>query len=140
MIIGFTIGVWDCLHSGHINHLDQALEGCDLLIVGVVSDWLTRMQKSPDAPLYPYEERVARIIDRYTDQVKEGKLKLVHIDRLHLPPELLEVIDVAFAGPDQLDKFYAHPDNQTLMIKVVERTPGISSTQLRAATQTNQLN
>lgn len=36
--IGFTAGVWDLLHSGHIAHFKKCKERCDFLIVGLQDD------------------------------------------------------------------------------------------------------
>lgn len=69
MIIGYTTGVFDLFHVGHLNILKRAKEMCDYLVVGVSTDELVRSYKSK-TPIIPYEERKA-IVEaiKYVDKV-----------------------------------------------------------------------
>ena len=69
MIIGYTTGVFDLFHIGHLNILRQAKAQCDYLIVGVSTDELTEQYKHKH-PVICYEER-AEIVKaiRYVDEV-----------------------------------------------------------------------
>ena len=56
MIIGYTSGVFDLFHIGHINLLKNAIGICDKLIVGVTSDELIQKYKNKISVI-PYAER-----------------------------------------------------------------------------------
>jgi D-beta-D-heptose 7-phosphate kinase/D-beta-D-heptose 1-phosphate adenosyltransferase len=49
--IGFTNGVFDLLHPGHVKILAQARETCDRLVVGLNSDASVRRLKGPNRPI-----------------------------------------------------------------------------------------
>ena len=68
-IIGYTTGVFDMFHIGHLNILRRAKEQCDHLIVGVSTDELCLSYKHKK-PIIPFDERKA-IIEaiRYVDEV-----------------------------------------------------------------------
>ncbi len=68
-IIGYTAGVYDLFHIGHLNVLRRAKGACDHLIVAVTTDELALQQKGR-LPVIPFAERreiVASV--RYVDQV-----------------------------------------------------------------------
>lgn len=67
--IGYTTGVYDLFHIGHLNVIRNAKEHCDFLIVGVSTDELVRKEKNK-TPIIPFEERV-KIVEaiRYVDMV-----------------------------------------------------------------------
>ena len=69
MIIGYTTGVFDLFHIGHLNILKRAKEKCDFLIVGVSTDELV-MQYKNKTPVISYNERV-QIVEaiKYVDRV-----------------------------------------------------------------------
>ena len=56
MIIGYTSGVYDLFHIGHLNMLRNAKSMCDKLIVGVTTDELVsyKLKKS----VIPFTERI----------------------------------------------------------------------------------
>ena len=69
MIIGYTTGVFDMFHVGHLNLLARAREQCDRLIVGVSTDEVVISYKK-HPPIVPYAERVAIVkAIRYVDEV-----------------------------------------------------------------------
>ncbi|HTO15824.1 MAG TPA: adenylyltransferase/cytidyltransferase family protein [Edaphocola sp.] len=67
--IGYTTGVFDMFHIGHLNILKKAKERCDFLIVGISSDELVEKYKSK-RPIVPFLERV-QIVEsiRFVDKV-----------------------------------------------------------------------
>lgn len=56
MIIGYTTGVYDLLHVGHLNLLRNAKAMCDKLIVGVTIDELVAYKNK--RAVIPFEERI----------------------------------------------------------------------------------
>ncbi|MGE8204568.1 adenylyltransferase/cytidyltransferase family protein [Heyndrickxia sp. NPDC080065] len=67
--IGYTTGVFDLFHVGHLNIFKRAKERCDYLIVGVSTDELVMEYKSKK-PVIPFHERI-EIVEgiKYVDKV-----------------------------------------------------------------------
>jgi len=69
MIVGYTAGVYDLFHVGHLNILRNARSMCDRLIVGVSTDELIVARKGRQ-PVIPFEERVEIVRSvKYVDVV-----------------------------------------------------------------------
>ena len=56
MILGYTSGVYDLFHIGHLNLLKNARGLCDKLIVGVSVDELVKYKNKK--AVIPFEERI----------------------------------------------------------------------------------
>lgn len=56
MIIGYTAGVYDLFHVGHLNLLKNARGMCDKLVVGVTVDELVAYKGK--RAVIPFEERI----------------------------------------------------------------------------------
>ena len=85
--IGYTTGVFDLFHIGHLNLLRRAKEQCDFLIVGVSTDSLVESYKHK-TPHIPFEQRIEivsaiKYVDRAVPQESMDKLaawKALHFD------------------------------------------------------------
>lgn len=60
LVIGYSTGVFDLFHIGHLNVLEKAKEHCDFLLVGVTTDEEAFRVKGIH-PIIAFEERI-RII------------------------------------------------------------------------------
>ena len=58
MKIGYTTGVFDLFHKGHVNFLKAARSFCDFLIVGATNDELAEQEKR-ETPFINLEDRIA---------------------------------------------------------------------------------
>lgn len=80
LIIGYTSGVYDLLHIGHINLLRNAKSMCDKLVVGVSTDKLVKKYKNK-MPVIPFNNRIEMIksikyVDAVIPQEDMDKLKI----------------------------------------------------------------
>jgi glycerol-3-phosphate cytidylyltransferase len=127
--IGYTTGVFDLFHIGHLNILKNAKEQCEYLIVGVSTDEVVEKYKHK-IPVIPYEER-KKIVEaiKYVDEV----VPQTSIDKI----EALEKLkfDVMFHGDDwkgsELYKKIEEEFNKKgVELVFLPHTFGISSTEL----------
>ncbi len=125
--IGYTTGVFDMFHIGHLNILRGAKEQCEHLIVGVSTDENVQRYKHK-IPVIPYEQRKA-IVEaiRYVDEVvpQENMDKFEAWQRLHF--------DALFHGSDWKGSAMYNEVEQKLAfvgceIVYLPHTDGISST------------
>ena len=67
--IGYTTGVFDLFHIGHLNILKRARLECDHLIVGVTNDELCESAKN-QKPFIQFQERMDLVeAVKYVDEV-----------------------------------------------------------------------
>lgn len=59
--LGYTTGVFDLFHIGHLNLLRNAKAQCEYLIVGVSTDDVVRSYKNK-FPIIPFEERILLLL------------------------------------------------------------------------------
>ena len=60
-VIVFTNGVYDLLHRGHVEYLEEARALGDHLVVGVNSDESVRRLKGPQRPILPQRDRASLV-------------------------------------------------------------------------------
>ena len=92
--IGYTTGVFDMFHIGHLHLLKKARNHCDYLIVGVSSDELVENYKNKK-PIIPFEHRLEIVSSlKFVDEV----LVQSHRDKFQ---QFLDIgYDKLFVGDD----------------------------------------
>lgn len=128
--IGYTTGVFDMFHIGHLNIIRRAKEQCDYLIVGVTTDALCEERKGK-RPIICQDDRLEIVSSiRFVDKVvlQNNMDKLAAVKRYHA--------DVVFVGSDwRGDPAWVQYEKELATVGCVvvylEHTDGISSTFLR---------
>lgn len=130
MVVGYTTGVYDMFHIGHLNILKSAKEQCDYLIVGVSTDELVQHDKNK-LPIIPFKERCA-IVEaiKYVDQVvpqpdknKFGAWEKYHFHKMFVGSD--------WKGTPQWQVFEEQFAPVGVEIVYLDHTDGISSSILR---------
>lgn len=128
MKVGYTTGVFDLFHIGHLNLLRRAKAQCDYLIVGVTVDSLVAYKHKH--AVIPFEERIqivraVRYVDEAVPQVSMDKMAAWQ--QYHF--------DVMFVGDDWkgTEKWNAYEEQfRQVGVQIVyfPYTQGVSSTLL----------
>lgn len=93
MVIGYTTGVYDLFHIGHLNLLKNAKGLCDKLIVGVTVDELVAYKNK--RAVIPFEERLEIVRNiKYVD----AAIPQEDIDKFAAWEKLK--FDILFVGDD----------------------------------------
>ena len=128
-VIGYTAGVYDMFHIGHLNILKRAKEQCDYLIVGVSTDELVQKEKNK-TPVIPYEERAAIISSiKYVDEVVPQPDKNKYEAWTRLKYDKMFVGD-DWKGTPAWDRYEKELTPHGVEIVYLPHTDGISSTKL----------
>lgn len=128
-VIGYTTGVYDMFHIGHLNLIRRAKEQCDYLIVGVSTDELVKKEKNK-TPVISYEERASIISAlRYVDEVvpqkdkdKFGAWETLHFNKMFVGSD--------WQGTDTWARYEAQFAPVGVEIVYLPHTDGVSSTLL----------
>jgi len=132
--IGYTQGVFDMFHIGHLNLINNAKAQCDYLIVGVNSDALVEEYKHK-RPVICESERQAIVASiKGVDEcvIADTLDKLEALERFHF--------DAIFIGDDWKGNSRWEQTGEDMRKRGAElvflpHTQGISSTELRPVEQ-----
>lgn len=92
-IVGYTSGVYDLFHVGHLNLLINAKSLCDQLIVGVTTDELVSYKNKK--AVIPFQERLEII---RSNQYVDAAIAQEDMDKFKMWEKLK--FDVLFVGDD----------------------------------------
>lgn len=131
MIIGYTAGVYDLFHIGHLNLLRNAKGMCDKLIVGVSTDELV-MYKGKQ-PVIPFVDRIEivrniKCVDAVVAQENMDKLEMCK----KLKANVMFVGDDWYQSP-RWEEYEQEFKKADIKIVYFPYTKGISSTQISKA-------
>lgn len=131
MVVGYTTGVYDLFHIGHLNFLKNAKGMCDKLIVGVTVDELVQY-KGKNA-LIPFEDRIeivrsCKYVDAAVPQYDMDKLKACK----KLGATILFVGDDWYET-EKWNKYEEEFAKESIKIIYFPYTRGISSTKITQA-------
>lgn len=126
MLIGYTAGVYDLFHIGHLNLLKNAKSLCDKLIVGVTVDELV-LYKGKRAVI-PFHDRLEivrsiKYVDAVVPQYDMDKLLMCK----KLGAKILFVGDDWY-GTDKWKNYQKQFDSEGIRIIYFPYTQGVSST------------
>ena len=133
MKIGYTAGVYDLFHIGHLNLLKNAKGLCDKLIVGVTVDELVAYKGKK--AMIPYEDRaeIVRSI-KYVDAV----VTQYDMDKLTMCKKLgasIMFVGDDWYGTEKWKNYEKEFAAEGIKIVYFPYTKGTSSTQIRKALQ-----
>ena len=128
-VIGYTTGVYDMFHIGHLNILERAKAQCDYLIVGVSTDELVQREKNK-SPVIPFDERAKiveaiKYVDKVVPQIDKNKFaawEKYGFDKMFVGDD--------WKGTDAWNRYEEQFSSVGVEIIYLPHTDGISSTKL----------
>lgn len=128
--VGYTDGVYDLFHVGHLNMINTAKKYCEYLIVGVHGDDVVKEYKKKEPIIQENERReiVAAVkgvdkavINRFRDKLKLWEL--YHFDVIFIGDD--------WKGTDRWNHFEKVLGEIGVDVIYVPYTKGISTTEIR---------
>lgn len=131
--VGYTCGVFDLFHVGHLNLLERCKQLCDILIVGICNDdYVNTIKKK--VPIYPEQDRVRllkalKIVDDvFLVDIETTENKMIALNKYHF--------DVLFSGDDWkgTDRYKRTEEEfskRNVHIEYLPYTHGISTSSLK---------
>jgi putative glycerol-3-phosphate cytidylyltransferase len=134
MLIGYTAGVYDLFHIGHLNLLKNAKAMCDKLVVGVTTDDLVSYKGKK--AMIPFEDRIEivrsiKYVDAVVPQSDMDKLTMCK----KLGAQILFVGDDWY-GTEKWKKYEEEFKQAGIQIVYFPYTKGVSSTLITKTLET----
>ena len=131
MVIGYTAGVYELFHIGHLNLLKNAKGMCDKLIVGVTTDELATYKGK--YPVIPFSDRIEivrniKCVDAVVAQSDMNKLEMCK----KLGASVMFVGDDWYQSP-RWEEYETAFKEANIRIIYFPYTKGVSSTQISKA-------
>ena len=134
--IGFTDGVYDMFHVGHLNMIREAKKRCDYLIVGVHSDEIVEGYKNRKTIINEQDRReivgAIKDVDKAVINYTRDKIKLwelYHFDTIFIGDD--------WKGTERWNNFEKVLAEIGVTVEYIPYTQGISTTQLRKTISEN---
>lgn len=131
LLIGYTTGVYDLFHIGHLNLLKNAKGMCDKLIVGVTVDELVAYKGKKS--MIPFEDRIeivrsCKYVDAAVPQYDMNKLEAC----MKIGARIMFVGDDWY-GTDKWKEYEKQFHDAGIQIVYFPYTKNTSSTKIREA-------
>jgi len=132
--VGYTTGVFDLFHIGHLRLLQRAKSQCDRLIVGVSTDELVQSYKNKK-PVIPFEERIEivaalKCVDEVVSQTHRDKVAAYHEIKFDVM-----FVGSDWKGTDLFNKVESELAGYGVDVVYFEYTNNVSSTALQSTLQ-----
>ncbi|MDD3370380.1 MAG: adenylyltransferase/cytidyltransferase family protein [Alphaproteobacteria bacterium] len=131
MIVGYTTGVYDLFHIGHLNLLKKCKKRCDFLIVGINTDEMTMAYKKRK-PVICCSERM-KIVSavRYVDKAVARRRRDNPLAEWKKHKFNVWFVGSDWKGSEQFERIARLLKPKGVRIVYLPYTKGISSTALR---------